>query len=43
VSQDFKDLFEGLTRRDPEERFGLQQILGHPWMLAERMNADELR
>jgi hypothetical protein len=24
VSHDFKDLFEGLTKRDPDERFGLK-------------------
>lgn len=28
-SSDFKDLFEKLTRRDPDERMGLKHILNH--------------
>ena len=32
-SQEFKDLFEGLTKREPEERLTLKHIANHEWML----------
>jgi serine/threonine protein kinase len=43
VSQEFKDFFEGLTRKDPEERFGLKQIFSHPWLIShDRMDPLEM-
>jgi serine/threonine protein kinase len=32
-STEFKDLFERLTRRDPDERLTLKHVLNHPWIL----------
>ena len=29
TSQEFKDLFEKLTKRDPQERLGLKHIINH--------------
>ena len=44
VTSDFKDFFEGLTRKDPEERFGMKQIFQHPWLIStDRMDSNELR
>jgi serine/threonine protein kinase len=34
-SADFRDLFESLTRREPDERPGLLHILKHPWLSTE--------
>jgi serine/threonine protein kinase len=31
-SPEFKDLFEKLTRREPEERLNLNHILAHHWL-----------
>jgi serine/threonine protein kinase len=43
ASPEFKDLFEGVTRRDPDERLGLRHILNHPWLnSADRMELEEL-
>jgi serine/threonine protein kinase len=42
-SHEFKDLFESLTKRDPEERLTLKLILNHQWLLtSDRMNEKEL-
>jgi serine/threonine protein kinase len=44
VTSDFKDFFEGLTKKDPEERFGMKQIFQHPWLLStDQMDSNELR
>jgi serine/threonine protein kinase len=43
-SQEYKDLFERITRRDPEERLSLSHILNHPWLTSsDRMELGELR
>lgn len=43
-SSDFKDLFERLTRRNPDERISLKHILNHQWLLStDKMEGPELR
>ena len=32
-SPEFKDFFEKLTKRDPEDRMSIKQALNHQWML----------
>ena len=34
VSHEFKDLFESLTKKEPDERLSLKQIINHERMLA---------
>lgn len=43
TSPEFRDLFERVTRRDPEERIGLQHILSHQWLASmDRLDEGEL-
>ena len=43
-SQDFKDLFEKLTKREPEDRLSLNHILNHQWILnGEKLEHNELK
>jgi len=42
-SADFRDLFESLTRREPDERPGLLHILKHPWLSTDdRLSLEHL-
>lgn len=36
-SAEFKDLFEKLTKRDPDDRISLKQALNHQWFLNSDM------
>lgn len=42
-SNEFKDLFEKLTRKEPEERLSMQEIVTHKWLEGEKMSEQELR
>jgi serine/threonine protein kinase len=43
-SAEFRDLFESATRRDPEERLGLNHILDHPWLSSgDKLNYEDLK
>ena len=43
-SSEFKDLFEKITRRDPDERLTLRYIMNHTWVLnGDRMDDSELK
>eukprot|EP00347_Sterkiella_histriomuscorum_P001022 403373639 len=41
-SPEFKDLFEQLTKRDPEERINLKHVLNHQWLMNSEQSFIEL-
>ena len=42
-SAEFKDLFEIASRKDPEERPSLEQIINHRWMDFEKLGEHEFK
>ena len=42
-SNEFKDLFEKISRKEPEERLSMKEIMSHKWLEGEKMTEQELR
>ena len=36
-SNEFKDLFEKLSRKEPEERLSMSEIMTHKWLEGEKL------
>ncbi len=42
LSEEFKELFQGLTQRNQDQRFGISEVKQSPWFRGEILGNDEL-